>query len=177
MAKPSKLSVSLIGVVLAGLVMIIFSHVLMGNVDNMTKKDANNKTKKEDSSGQVVTPEHDAIDMIMMRVGDKEFPIILARNDASQEFAEALPFELEMKELNGNEKYYTGRDKFQAIEEYQPGQIKAGDLMLYGDNTVVLFYKTFNSEYSYTRLGWVQNAYELAEVLGDGDVTIDFTKQ
>ena len=49
--------------------------------------------------------------------------------------------------------------------------------MLYGDDTIVLFYKDFPTEYSYTRLGWVQNAYELAGLLGDGDVMVDFYKQ
>ena len=46
-----------------------------------------------------------------------------------------------------------------------------------GDRPIVLFYKDFDTEEKYTRLGWAQNAYELKDALGSGDVSIDFTKQ
>ncbi|WP_353887861.1 cyclophilin-like fold protein [uncultured Parabacteroides sp.] len=39
----------------------------------------------------------------------------------------------------------------------RPGIIHTGDLLLWGANTVVLFYETFSSSYSYTRLGKIEN--------------------
>jgi hypothetical protein len=48
--------------------------------------------------------------------------------------------------------------------------------MLYGNNCVVLFYETFNSSYSYTRIGAIDNPSGLASALGSGDVSVRFEK-
>ena len=49
--------------------------------------------------------------------------------------------------------------------------------MLYGDDTLVIFYLTFDSSYSYTRLGRVADPAELATVLGKSNVRLSFTKE
>ena len=48
--------------------------------------------------------------------------------------------------------------------------------MLYGSDTLVVFYLTFNSSYSYTRLGRIDDPAALAQVLGQGTVRIVFSK-
>lgn len=111
---------------------------------------------------------------ITLTVGDHTFPATLLDNETAHQFAELFPLTLDMSELNRNEKYFY-LDGHLPTDSHQPGQINAGDLMLYGDNCLVLFYDSFSSGYSYTRLGNVDDPVGLADVLGAGDVEITFS--
>ena len=84
-----------------------------------------------------------------------------------------LPLELDMSELNGNEKYYYLVTLLPSNPS-RPGRIEAGDLMLYGSDCVVLFYQSFDTSYSYTRIGRLTNAEGIAEAAGTGSVTVTF---
>ena len=82
---------------------------------------------------------------------------------------------LSMEELNGNEKFkYLDQDL--PTKTYKPGTIHAGDLMLYGSDCLVLFYQTFQSGYSYTKIGRILKPQGLKKVLGDGNVKITISK-
>jgi hypothetical protein len=109
-----------------------------------------------------------------MTVGTQRFAITLADTEAARAFAARSPLTLEMTDLNGNEKKFDLPMSLPANAS-RPGTIRNGDLMLYGSNTVVLFYLTFDSSYSYTRLGRVDDPTGLAQVLGRRDVTVKFS--
>lgn len=110
---------------------------------------------------------------VTLTVGEQTFSAVLLENETAREFADLLPMTLDMSELNGNEKYFY-LDGHLSTHVEQPGQINAGDLMLYGDNCLVLFYETFSSSYSYTRLGHMDDPSGLAEALGTGSITVSF---
>jgi hypothetical protein len=108
-------------------------------------------------------------------IGSKAFTATLADSETGEAFAALLPLTVTMNELNGNEKYHYLSSSLPTAA-YQPGSIHAGDLMLYGNNCVVLFYETFNSSYSYTPIGSIDNPSGLAAALGSDNVSVRFEK-
>lgn len=113
---------------------------------------------------------------ISIEVGGKTFSAELYDNEAAQAFAKMLPLTLDMSELNGNEKYCYLDSSLPAAPNIPDG-IKEGDVMLYGSECVVLFYKSFSTSYSYTPLGKVKDVQGLAQALGTGGITVTFRKQ
>lgn len=101
----------------------------------------------------------------------KIFTATLYNNLTAAAFIKELPLTIHMTELNGNEKYYDLPSSLPKNAS-NPGTIQAGDLMLYGNRTLVLFYKTFDTSYSYTKLGRINDPSGLAAALGSGDVTV-----
>lgn len=83
--------------------------------------------------------------------------------------------ELEMNELNGNEKYFYLEESLPVIP-YSPNTIERGDIMLFGSSCLIIFYENFNTSYSYTRIGKINNVNSLDTVLGSDDVTVTFSK-
>ena len=78
-------------------------------------------------------------------IENKEYVISLEDNDTVQSFVKMLPQEFNMNELNG-------------------------DIMLYGNNCLVIFYKSFNTSYSYTKIGHIDGLPDL----GDGNIIVKF---
>lgn len=110
---------------------------------------------------------------IKIEVNGTTFTATLDDNAAARAFAAMLPLTLDMRDLNGNEKYFYLNVAL-PTKSYNPATIHAGDLMLYGSSCVVLFYKTFSSGYSYTRLGRIDNPSGLAAAVGSGNATVSF---
>ena len=93
-------------------------------------------------------------------IDEKEFIIDLEDNETVKSFINMLPLELNMKELNGNEKYVY-LDNSLPTNSSNPKRINAGDVMLYGNNCLVIFYKSFDTSYSYTKIGHIDNLENL----------------
>ncbi|MDO4564748.1 MAG: cyclophilin-like fold protein [Clostridia bacterium] len=110
---------------------------------------------------------------ITITVGGQSFKAELYDNETADELLARLPLTLDMSELNGNEKYYYFEEDFPTAAE-RPAEINSGDIMLYGSTCLVLFYETFPTSYSYTRIGYVTEAQNLAEALGGGEARVTF---
>ena len=106
-------------------------------------------------------------------VGGAAFIATLEDSPAAAEFKKLLPMTLRMSELNGNEKYYY-LDADLPSAASNPGTIHEGDIMLYGSNCVVIFYKTFNTSYSYTKIGHIDDTAGLSAAVGRDDVSVEF---
>ncbi len=104
-------------------------------------------------------------------INNKEYTINLEDNDTAQKLVEMVPFEVTMKELNGNEKYYYFDTNFPE-HSYKPGHIEKGDVMIYDGNCLVIFYEALDPKYEYTKIGHIDNLPNL----GKGDITVKIEK-
>ena len=106
-------------------------------------------------------------------IGSAVFIATLDNNATTKDFKAMLPLTINMNELNGNEKFFDLLNDL-PTNPTKPATIQNGDLMLYGSKTLVLFYKTFSTSYSYTRIGRIENPSGLSVALGSGNATVTF---
>lgn len=113
---------------------------------------------------------------VTLTIGTQRFSADLYDSETTRALAERFPLTVEMSELNGNEKYYYMDDPLPA-EPAPTEKINAGDIMLYGEDCLVIFYESFSSGYRYTNLGRAEEPEKLSDALGTGDVTVRFEER
>ena len=136
-------------------------------------------SKKNDAVEQTINPidsSNTNTTKMKITVGSAVFTATLNNNATATAFKAMLPLTINMGELNGNEKFYYFSTTL-PTNASSGGNIQVGDLMLYGKNCLVLFYEGFNTSYSYTRLGRIDNTSGLVAALGTGSVTVKFELQ
>lgn len=106
-----------------------------------------------------------------LKINDLVFQVSLEDNVTAKALAEILPLTINMSELNGNEKYYYLKSSL-PTNVSRVSYINAGDVMLWGNNCLVIFYKSFSSGYSYTKIGHIENTSNLVSALGSGNVQV-----
>ena len=138
---------------------IIISILIVLSIFTITScKNNNEKIKSKQESMKII-------------INDKEYPINLENNDTTNSMIEMLPLEITMDELNGNEKYVY-LDKSLPTNSTNPKHINKGDIMLFGNDCLVIFYKSFDTTYSYTKIGHIDNLPNL----GTGSIEIKLIK-
>lgn len=113
---------------------------------------------------------------IKITIGTAVFTATLNNNATVAAFKAMLPLTINMQELNGNEKFYYFPSALPTNASVG-GNLQIGDIMLYGNNCLVLFYEALNTSYSYTKLGHITNANGLVNALGKESVTIKLELQ
>jgi hypothetical protein len=134
-----------------------------------------NNQKQVNEPNQANKPDIQNIGSMKLKIsiGTNVFTATLSDNATATAFKANLPMTIKMNELNGNEKYSDLPNSL-PTNASNPGTIQTGDLLLYGSNTLVLFYKTFSTSYTYTKVGRIDNPSGLAAALGSGNVTVTF---
>ena len=135
------------------------------DINNISNTNSTNSTSSELNSTVEVIKSVKAI------INEKEYIINLEDNETSKNFVNLLPQELKLSELNGNEKYIY-LDYTLPTNSFNPKRINSGDVMLYGNNCLVIFYKSFDTSYSYTKIGHIDNLPNL----GNSSITVKFEK-
>ncbi|SMQ81614.1 Cyclophilin-like [Bacillus sp. OV166] len=134
--------------------------------------DEHNKSQTDRAKETTTVKEITTINIL---VGNKTFTATLEDNDTAKALVKQLPLTVDMSDLNGNEKYNNLSVNLLEDKSIIPGRINEGDLMLYGNNCLVIFYKTFNTSYNYVKLGHIDNATGLTEAFGSGSVKVTFS--
>jgi len=108
---------------------------------------------------------------LKVTINGKKYTASLENTQAAKELTSLLPLTLSMQEMNGNEKY---GDLPQSLTQktYSPGEIHAGDILLWGADTLVIFYKSFPTSYSYTAIGHIDDPSEIDEAVGSGSAEV-----
>ncbi len=154
-----------------GLLIIICLFIVVGcNQKNNETNTQDTQTSQQESNNES-NNSNEVIKSVKAIINGKEYKIDLENNETANSFVGLLPQELNMKELNGNEKYIY-LDTTLPTNSSNPRRINAGDVMLYGDNCLVIFYKSFDTSYSYTKIGHIDSLPDL----GNNSISIKFEK-
>lgn len=104
-------------------------------------------------------------------VNGQTFTLTLENNPTAHAFAGLLPLDLTMSDHLSNEKFATLPNSLPTNDQ-KIGHINVGDLLLWQGDTVVIFYESFDSNYHYTKIGKIENADRLKQILGKGTVQV-----
>jgi len=115
-------------------------------------------------------------DLVKVKINDEVFDVKLENNSATQDLIK----ELKKGNITVNASEYGGFEKVGDLGFSLPTSdenigTSPGDIVLYQGDKISLFYGSHS--WSYTKLGKLDNvdSNKLKEVLGSGDVTLEFT--
>ena len=128
------------------------------NTDNtVTEKETINEEKPKE------------LETIKINISGNDYTVKLENNETADSFMNILPKEYQMREANGNQKYVYLEYKL-PVNEKAVKQIEAGDLMLDGEDCIILFYKSVKTSRKYTKIGHVEDLPHL----GNSNITARF---
>ena len=145
---------------------IIYLLLITILLTGCTRVEEKNNINKENTS-----KESDIVSSLNIVINNDNYVLNLESNETVTKLLELLPLEIEMSELNGNEKYIY-LDESLPTNSSNPKHINSGDVMLFGDNCLVVFYKSFDTSYSYTKIGHIDNLKDL----GSNNIIVKITK-
>ena len=156
--KCLKISIPILVVVV---VSAIVTTILMNNKSPNIDPELNQETSITDNNEK-----ENKMTKIYVSLNNEKLEINLEENSTTSALVKLLPLDITMNDLNKNEKY-AYLDESLPTNTYSPKHIEAGDVMLFGDNCLVIFYESFDTSYSYSKIGHINNLPKL----DNGDIT------
>lgn len=109
---------------------------------------------------------------LRLQINGTDFQIDTEKTVLAEQLQKILPEKFTMHDLNQNEKYYELPQAI-PVQAEQVGKVEVGDVLLFGEKTLVIFYQSFETNYSYTKIGRIRQREKLAEQLGSGSVVVE----
>ena len=109
-----------------------------------------------------------------VQIGDYNFTATLEENEAVNELTDMMkegPVTIGMSDYSGFEK--VGSPGRSLTRNDSQTTTKAGDIVLYNGNNIVMFYGS--NSWSYTRIGRIDDLSDWEKALGSGSITAVFT--
>ncbi len=160
-----KLAIS-IPILIAIIVSVVVTTIMMNS------KESDKDPNPSPETNQSIDNEEMTMDKVYVNINNKKLEIDLENNSTTSALIKLLPLKLSMNDLNGNEKYVYLNESL-PTNTYSPKHIEAGDVMLFGDNCLVIFYESFDTSYSYSKIGHINNLPEL----GDDSITVNLNAE
>lgn len=156
---------------------------VMEEIPDQAKKSQENRTAQQEPLQEESIPfdqesmerEEDAMLHMQIIIGSQTFTATLFDTETSRALMDRLPMTVDMDELHGNEKYYYFSQGL-PIATQQETPIDTGDIKLFGNDCLVLFYEDVSNAYAYTSLGRVDDPQSFAQALGNGRVQVSFAQ-
>lgn len=168
-----KIVISIILILLVLLFLFFYFHNNKMNKEITKNIIATNNMQNNIENQENFVKGEDTMPSLNIRMGNQNYVATLYDNETTRQLIQKLPLTVEMKELNGNEKYCYFDESFKTNNE-SIENIKAGDLMLYGSDCLVLFYENFSTSYNYTKIGYIDNPEGLKNAVGSGNIEMTF---
>ena len=166
-----KKGIKIFLIILAILIIVVLADTIQSKVFNNKNLNSQTNISDENTNKNEVDKIMEDVININVSINNQKYNATIENNETAKSFISQLPQEFNMKELNGNEKYIY-LDETLPTNSYNPKHIEKGDIMLYGNNCLVIFYKSFDTNYSYTRIGHIDNLPDL----GNSDIIVNFEK-
>lgn len=142
------------------IILLIFICLIFINYKNDKSSDKKeNKIMSGTTDIAKNTANTENIQSLSINIDGKDYVLNVENNQTTKELIKLLPLNITMQDFNQNEKYYNLSSSL-PTDEYNVGKIKKGDVMLYGADTLVIFYKDFDTSYQYTKIGVIENLDE-----------------
>lgn len=163
------------------IIVCAFAAVLSGCADSRRTEDPESQSSGSDSdkvqefqaAEQNVKEEETMDRKMIVEVGGKHFTATLEDNKAADTLVEMMqedPVTIQMSDYGDFEK--VGDLGTELPTSNRQTTTRAGDIVLYQGNQIVIFYGS--NSWSYTRLGRIDDLTGWETALGDGDATVTF---
>ena len=143
------------------LIIFIFLSIIIYNIvlESRNKESSTSREKNIENNEDIFIADYNPFfddRTINIVINDKKYNMKLENNITAFDLLSILPLEVVMNDLNNNEKYSYLSFSLTGINDYT-GKVKKGDVMLYQTNCIVIFYEDFDSPYTYTKIGHIDN--------------------
>lgn len=144
-------------------IMMILSLVLSGCGPSAPVSTESDKTVKERAT-------------MYIEINGQIASVQLEDNATTTALMADVPFTIKMDDLHRNEKYHYFNKAFPTDAE-SVQTIEAGDVLLYQNNCLVIFYEAVEPTAEYTRIGQITDFEDIQSLFAPASVQIRFLKK